>query len=44
MKKEETGTIVKISGPTVVGENIPGARMYDIVEVGEMGLIGEIIR
>ena len=40
----EAGKIVKVSGPTVVAENIPGIRMFDIVEVGEHGLIGEVIR
>ena len=39
----EAGKIVKVSGPLVVAENIPGAKMYDTVKVGEKGLIGEII-
>jgi V/A-type H+-transporting ATPase subunit A len=38
------GRIVKISGPAVIAEGIPGARMYDIVKVGQEGLLGEIIR
>lgn len=41
---QESGKIVKVSGPTVIAENIAGARMFDIVEVGKLGLIGEIIR
>ncbi len=41
---QETGQIVKVSGPTVVAENIPGVRMFDIVEVGELHLTGEVIR
>jgi len=41
---QETGHIVKVSGPTVVAENIQGVRMFDIVEVGELGLTGEVIR
>ena len=41
---QETGHIVKVSGPTVIAENIPGVRMFDIVEVSELGLIGEVIR
>lgn len=41
---QETGQIVKVAGPTVVGENIPGVRMFDIVDVGETGLVGEVIR
>ncbi|KKM74465.1 hypothetical protein LCGC14_1400070 [marine sediment metagenome] len=37
------GKINKIAGPLVVAENIPGARMYDVVRVGEERLIGEIL-
>ncbi len=37
------GRVVKVAGPLVVAEDIPGARMYDVVRVGERGLIGEII-
>ncbi len=40
----DTGTIVKISGPVVVAEDVPNTRMYDVVRVGELGLVGEIIR
>ena len=41
---QESGRIVKVSGPTVIAENIPGIRMFDIVEVSELGLVGEVIR
>ncbi len=41
---EESGYIVKVSGPTVIAENIPNVRMLDIVEVGERSFIGEVIR
>jgi len=37
------GKIVKIAGPLVVAENIPGARMFDVVRVGKERLIGEIL-
>jgi V/A-type H+-transporting ATPase subunit A len=37
------GRIVKVSGPLVVADRMPDARMYDVVRVGERGLIGEII-
>ncbi|HSW09691.1 MAG TPA: V-type ATP synthase subunit A [Bacillota bacterium] len=37
------GRVVKVAGPLVVAEGIPGAKMYDVVRVGEQGLIGEII-
>ena len=37
------GTIVKISGPLVVAENMRDANMYDVVRVSNSRLIGEII-
>ena len=33
-----------MSGPVVVAQGLESARMYDLVRVGELGLIGEIIR
>ncbi len=38
------GKIRSISGPAVIAENMMGARMFDIVRVGEEQLVGEIIR
>jgi V/A-type H+-transporting ATPase subunit A len=38
------GTVRKIAGPAVIAKGMLGARMYDIVKVGEDGLVGEIIR
>ena len=38
------GTIRKITGPAVVAKGMLGARMYDIVQVGQEELVGEIIR
>lgn len=40
---ENRGRIVRVSGPLVVARGIPNARMYDVVRVGELKLIGEII-
>lgn len=37
------GVITKISGPLVIASDIPGAKMYDLVNVGHLGLMGEII-
>ncbi len=37
------GKIVKIAGPLVVAEGMRDVNMFDVVHVGEMGLIGEII-
>ncbi len=36
--------IARISGVLVVAENMRGARMNEIVKVGKLGLIGEVIR
>ena len=43
LEKKQEGVIIKVSGPLVIAENIPGARMFDVVAVGEKKLIGEII-
>ncbi|NEU04958.1 V-type ATP synthase subunit A [Clostridium senegalense] len=37
------GRIVKVSGPLVVAKDMDEANIYDVVKVGESGLIGEII-
>jgi len=37
------GKITRVSGPLVVAREMRGAKMYDVVRVGEKGLIGEII-
>jgi len=41
---ENKGKIIKISGPLVIGEDIPKAKLGDICYVGNLGLIGEIIK
>ena len=38
------GSVIKIAGPAVIARGIPGARMYDLVRVGQESLLGEIIR
>jgi len=38
-----TGIITKVSGPLVVADQMEYARMNDVVRVGELKLIGEII-
>lgn len=37
------GKIVKVSGPLVVAKDMDEANIYDVVKVGDKGLIGEII-
>jgi V/A-type H+-transporting ATPase subunit A len=38
------GTLAKITGPVVVADGMTGTRMYDVVRVGALGLMGEVIR
>ena len=37
------GKIIKISGPVVVASGLKGIKMYEVVQVGEEGLMGEVI-
>ncbi|OJG28075.1 V-type ATP synthase alpha chain [Enterococcus caccae] len=39
----QTGRIIKVSGPLVMAENMSDASIQDICQVGELGVIGEII-
>jgi V/A-type H+-transporting ATPase subunit A len=43
MSETKQGRIIKVAGPVVVAENMTGARMYDVVRVGQLSLIGEIV-
>ncbi len=38
------GKITRISGPIIYAEGLDGCGLYDVVDVGEKKLIGEIIR
>ncbi|MDA4134036.1 MAG: V-type ATP synthase subunit A [Thaumarchaeota archaeon] len=38
------GKIINVSGPVVTAQGLEGAKMFDVVRVGELGLIGEVIR
>ncbi len=37
------GKVIKVAGPLIVVENMQDAKMFDVVRIGEKGLIGEII-
>ena len=37
------GTIERIAGPLVIAKGMTGASMYDVVHIGEIGLVGEIV-
>jgi V/A-type H+-transporting ATPase subunit A len=41
--KGNGGVIVKVAGPLVVADDMSDAKMFDVVKVGDKGLIGEII-
>jgi V/A-type H+-transporting ATPase subunit A len=36
--------VSRISGPVVTAKGLEGAQMYDVVRIGDLGLVGEIIR
>lgn len=38
------GQIIKVTGPLVIASGMTGTKMFDMVKVGDMQLIGEIIR
>ena len=38
------GIVGRVSGPVVIAEGLTDAKMYDVVRVGSLGLVGEIIR
>lgn len=38
------GKIIKIAGPVVVANGMKGVKMYEVVKVGDQGLIGEVIQ
>jgi V/A-type H+-transporting ATPase subunit A len=40
----ELGVIEKIAGPLVVADKMRGCEMYEVIKVGEEGLMGETIR
>jgi len=43
MGETKEARIIKVAGPVVVAEGMIGARMYDVVRVGHLALIGEIV-
>ncbi len=36
--------IIRVSGPVVTSDGPEGAKMFDVVRVGDLGLIGEVIK
>ena len=44
MESNTTGQIVRIAGPVVGALGLANVRLYDVVRVGTLGLVGEVIR
>lgn len=42
--QSKTGAIVRIAGPVVVASGLGGVPLYDVVYVGHLRLVGEVIR
>src|SRR5512139_2967886 len=40
----QPGAITRIAGPVVAAIGLENVRLYDVVHVGHLGLIGEVIR
>jgi len=38
------GKVLRVRGPVVIAEDMQGVQMYEVVEVGKEGLIGEVTR
>lgn len=36
--------VTRVSGPIVTATGMSGAQMYEVVHVGELGLVGEVVR
>ncbi len=39
-----TGRVTRVAGPVIGGAGLENVRLYDVVLVGENGLVGEVIR
>ena len=37
-------SVIRVSGPVVTAEGMAGAQMYEVVHVGELGLVGEVVK
>jgi len=44
MADQKTGKIASIAGPLVIAKEIRGCEMYEVVRVGQEGLMGETIK
>ena len=37
------GKIWRVSGPLVIADEMRGAQVYEVVEIGAEGIVGEVI-
>ncbi len=44
MSEFKPGKVERVAGPVIVANGMIGSQMYEVVRVGQQGLIGEIIR
>ena len=46
MKKTnvDAGEVIRVAGPVIGALGLEDVRLFDVVEVGELGLVGEVIR
>ena len=44
MGAERGAFVTRVSGPVVTAAGMAGAAMYEVVRVGELGLVGEVVR
>jgi V/A-type H+-transporting ATPase subunit A len=44
MSAENGGVVTRVSGPVVTASGMAGAAMNEVVRVGELGLVGEVVR
>ena len=41
---QQTGKLVRIAGPMIEADGMHGVQMGEILRVGKLGLMGEVIR
>lgn len=44
MSESNGAMVTRISGPTVTAKGMGRAKMFEVVRVGELGLVGEVVR
>jgi V/A-type H+-transporting ATPase subunit A len=43
-EQKGAGSVIRVAGPVVGAVGLKDIRLYDVVQVGNMGLVGEVIR